>query len=269
MIIDSHVHICEAPNDDTQLSRTNIDGTTVTWSGTRADAARGNLLRAMDENEIDKALIMGLEGIISNGHLGEVVSQSSRLEGFAWVTDPKQPESVEELETAVKEYDLIGLKLHPSLHDFVPSDPAIRPLIEKTVELNVPTLIHSYPWPPGYYFNNLPYHIDLLKKRVPEAVIVVGHMGHLNYNDLLVIARQSGVYAESSWGLTLMAELNGLDYVVKYLRRIGVDNVVYGSDWFGPNGEMERQLELIEKLDLTREEKDKILGGNISQILNL
>ena len=269
MIIDSHVHICESPNDDTQLQRVNLDGTTVRWSGTRADAALDNLLRAMDENEIDKALIMGLEGIVSNRSLGEITNQSSRLEGFAWVTDPKKPESVEELETAIREYGLIGLKLHPSLHSFVPSDPAITPLIEKTVELNIPTLIHSYPWPPGYYFNNLPYHIDLLKRRVPEAVILFGHMGHLNYNDLLVIARQSGVYAESSWGLTLMAELNGHDYAVKYLRRIGVENVVYGSDWFGPNGEMERQLELIEKLDLTREERDEILDGNISQILDL
>ena len=62
----SHVHICEAPNDDTQLLRVNLDGTTVKWSGTRADATLDNLLQAMDENEIDKTLIIGLEGIVSN-----------------------------------------------------------------------------------------------------------------------------------------------------------------------------------------------------------
>jgi predicted TIM-barrel fold metal-dependent hydrolase len=64
-----------------------------------------------------------------------------------------------------------------------------------------------------------------------------------------------------------MAELNGLDFTVKFLRRMGVENAVYGSDWFGPNGEMERQLGLIERLGLTRDEKDMILGGNISRVM--
>ena len=52
---------------------------------------------------------------------------------------------------------------------------------------------------------------------------------------------------------------------------IGVDNVLFGSDWFGRQVGMEQegQLELINKLDLTREEKEKILGDNISKILNL
>lgn len=60
-----------------------------------------------------------------------------------------------------------------------------------------------------------------------------------------------------------------LDLFNRFVRRIGVDNLIYGSDWVGPRGEMERQIELIRKLDLTREKKDKILGENISQILNL
>jgi predicted TIM-barrel fold metal-dependent hydrolase len=269
MVIDSHVHIAEPPNDETQLSRINIDGSRTQWSGTRADASLDNLLQTMEKNQVDQAIIMGLEGIISNRHLGQVINKNRNLHGFAWVTDPKQPQSVNELEKAVKEDGLIGLKLHPSLHDFAPSDPKIIPLIKKTVELQVPTMIHVYPWPPGFYYNNLPYHIDVLKKNVPEAVIIIGHMGHLNYNDMLALARQEGVYAETSWGLTLMAELNGLGYTLKFLRRAGIDNLVYGSDWFGPNGEMERQLELIKKLDLTREEREKMLGGNARNLLDL
>jgi len=268
-MIDCHVHVAEPPNDETPLSRINIDGTKTQWTGTRKDASLRNLQNTMDKNIIDQAVIMGLEGIISNKHLGKVSEENKNLHGFAWVNDPKDPKSIYELEKAVKEYQLIGLKLHPSLHNFTPSDPEIIPLIEKTVELKIPTLIHSYPWPPGFYYNNLPYHIDILKKHVPDAVIIVGHMGHLNYNDMLVIARLKDVFAETSWGLTLMAELNSIDFVSKFVRRVGVDNLVYGSDWFGPNGEMERQIKLIKKLDLTREEKENILGENISKILNL
>ena len=268
-MIDCHVHIAEPPNDETQLSRINIDGTITKWLGTRADASLNNLKKIMEKNRIDQAVIMGLEGIVSNKHLGKVTKKSKNLHGFAWISDPKQPQSIKELERAVKEDKLIGLKLHPSLHSFAPSDPSIFPLIEKTVELRLPTLIHSYPWPPGFYYHNLPYHIDILKKNVPEAVIIIGHMGHLNYNDMLVIAHQDGVFAESSWGLTLMAELHGINFCTKFVRRMGPENLVFGSDWFGPNGEMERQLDLIERLDIKRKEKDMILGDNISRILKL
>ena len=268
-MIDSHVHIAEPPNDETQLSRTNIDGTETKWSGTRKDASFENLKTTMEQNNIEQAVIMGLEGITSNEYLGQVIKTNHNIHGLAWITDPTNPESILELEKAVNVDKLIGLKLHPSLHNFTPSDPRIIPLIEKTVKLDVPTLIHSYPWPPGFYFNNLPYHIDILKKKVQEAVIIIGHMGHLNYNDMIVLARQEGVYAETSWGLTLMAELHGIDFTAKFIRRVGVDNLVFGSDWFGPNGEMERQIELIERLDLNREEKEKIFGANISEILNL
>jgi len=62
-----------------------------------------------------------------------------------------------------------------------------------------------------------------------------------------------------------------LEFTAKYLRMIGIDNVLFGSDWLGKQVgmEQERQLELITKLDLTREEKEKIFGGNISKILEL
>ncbi|MEE8354412.1 MAG: amidohydrolase family protein [Candidatus Bathyarchaeia archaeon] len=269
MIVDSHVHICEPPHNGSRLSRKNIDGSRVQWSDTRGDAAVGRLIEAMDGNGIDRALIMGLEGIVSNEYLGEVVAADPRLTGFAWVEDPKRPEAVGELETAVLDHGLSGLKLHPGLHSFSPSQPEVVPLIRRAAELGVPVLIHCYPFPPGHYENNLPHHIDSLKKAVPEATIIVGHMGQVNYHDMLALVRHPGLVVETSWGLTLLAELNGLDYAARFLRRLGVEKAVYGSDWFGPNGEMERQLGLIERLDLTRAEKDLILGGNISRVMSL
>lgn len=42
-----------------------------------------------------------------------------------------------------------------------------------------------------------------------------------------------------------------------------------GSGWFGLNGEMDRHLGLMEGLDPKRDEKDLILGGNITRVLNL
>jgi predicted TIM-barrel fold metal-dependent hydrolase len=268
MIVDCHVHICEPPHNNSPLSRTNIDGSKVTWSGTRSDASYEKLNQVMDENRIDHAIIMGLEGIVSNEHLGNLVSSNTRLSGFAWVHDPKKPEAIQEIETAITDYGLSGLKLHPGLHSFFPSQPEIVPLIRKAVELEIPVLIHCYPWPPGYHKNNLPYHLDSLKRKVPEASMIVGHMGHINFRDMVILTRHPGLVIESSWGLTLMAELNGPEFVTRFLRRIGIDKIVYGSDWFGPNGEMERQLSLIKQLGLTQSEKEMILGKNICKFMD-
>jgi hypothetical protein len=223
----------------------------------------------MNEDRVDRALIMGLSGIVSNEHLSEVVkAYGSKLTGFAWVDDPKdEEESVRELEKAVKDLGLRGLKIHPSIQSFSPSDPEIVPLIRRAAELRVPVLIHSYPWPPGYFYHNLPWHIDALKKRVPEAAIIVGHMGHLRFMDLLTIASQPGVYAETSWGLTLMAELHGTAFATRFIRRVGADKFLFGSDWFGSNRERKNQMSLIEKLGLTRKEKEKILGENLSKLM--
>jgi predicted TIM-barrel fold metal-dependent hydrolase len=267
MIIDCHVHICEPPLDNSQLSRTNIDGSQVSWVGTRSDASYERLNEVMVKKRIDHAIIMGLEGIVSNEYLGELVSSNSTLSGFAWVEDPKKPEAIQELDTAILDHGLSGLKLHPGLHSFFPSQPEIVPLIRKAAELEIPVLIHCYPWPPGFHENNLPYHLDSLKRKVPEASIIVVHMGHINFHDMVILTRHPGLVVESSWGLTLMAELNGPEYVTRFLRRIGIDKIVYGSDWFEPNGEMERQLSLIEQLGLTQSEKEMILGENISKFM--
>ena len=89
--------------------------------------------------------------------------------------------------------------------------------------------------------------------------------------DVLSVGQIPGVYVETSWVLTSIAKLNGVPYTSKLVRRIGVDNVVFGSDWCTAQigMEQERQIKLIESLDLSREEKDKVLGENMRQALNL
>ena len=270
MIIDSHTHLSGPPFNDETLYATYPDGGAFDLGIERAACHIDLLLEDMEERGVDRALVMGFPEMITNEQLSELVKKHpDKITGFTGVMDPKSEDAIQELDHSVKTLGLKGLKLHPGLHSFAPSQPEVVPLIRRAAELGVPVLIHCYPWPPGYYQNNLPHHIDSLMKAVPEVTIIVGHMGQVNYHDMLVLARHPGVVAETSWGLTLLAELNGLDYAARFLRRMGMENAVYGSDWFGPNGEMERQLGLIERLDLTRAEKDLILGKNISRVLNL
>ena len=274
MIIDSHTHLCGAPFNNDPIVITYPDGGSFNIRVERQACKVEYLLEDMNNRNVDKALVMSFPESITNQELSRIVKKyPKRIVGFTGVYDPKSEQAVQDLTKAVKELGLRGLKLHPDCHSFSPSDKEIIPLIKRASELSVPVLIHSFPggMRRGYFGRSTPDTVDDLKDHVPDATIIIGHMGFPRYLDLLTVAQIPGVYVESSWGLTSIAELHGFEFTAKYLRMIGVDNVLFGSDWCGKQVglEQEKQLELINKLDLTREEKEKILGGNISKILDL
>lgn len=270
MIIDSHVHICGPPLNQEYINARLWDGSIVTLSVRRADASVDRLLQDMNKNNIDKAFVCAVNGAVTNEYLSKVVREhSSRIVGFAWIDNPlDKTKSVETLETAVNELGLRGLKLHPGIQNFSPADPRIYPLISKAAELNVPIFIHMAPWPLGTFDNHKPEHIDTLKKNVPNATIIVGHMAWQRFMDLLILVWEPGIYVETSGGLSMIADLYGVDFAERLIRRLGVDKVVFGSDWMGSSSRMTKEnMDIINKMSLTREEKEKILGENIRKVL--
>jgi predicted TIM-barrel fold metal-dependent hydrolase len=272
MIVDSHVHLLGPPHNENSSIMQLGNGSTINFGIPRSTVTAENLITSMEKNNIDKAIIVAVSNLISNEDLSKVlIAYPSRFIGFAKVDDPSNSiQAIEQLEYAVEELGMTGLKLYNEWNNFTLSDPKIVPLVKKAAELNIPVYCHSAPGSfPGYFYHNLPMHFDALNQRVPEAKLIIGHMCNQRFMDLLTLVERPNVYTESSWGLTLIADLFGYDFLSKFVRKIGVDNLLFGSDWLGPHGELERQLELIKKLDLTREDKDKILGGNISKLLNL
>jgi predicted TIM-barrel fold metal-dependent hydrolase len=49
----------------------------------------------------------------------------------------------------------------------------------------------------------------------------------------------------------------------------GADNIVMGSDFPLPIGDLEAAVPSIEQMNISREEKDKILGENVARLLKL
>jgi len=216
------------------------------------------------------ALVCAMNGVVTNEYLSKVVREnSSRIVGFAWIDNPlDKAKSVETLETAVNELGLRGLKLHPGIQNVSPADPRIYPLVRKAAELKIPIFIHMTPLPLGTFDNHKPEHIDTLKKNVPDATIIVGHMAWQRFMDLLTLVWVPGIYIETSNGLNMIADLYGLNFAEKLIRRLGVDKVVFGSDWIGSSSRMTKEnMDLINKMNLTTEEREKILGENIRKVL--
>ena len=71
----------------------------------------------------------------SNDYISEIVtSYPGRFIGFAAIDPWQGKASVEELERAVKDLSLRGLKLHPVQQAFHPNDEKFYPLYEKAME---------------------------------------------------------------------------------------------------------------------------------------
>jgi len=93
-------------------------------------------------------------------------------------------------------------------------------------------------------------------------------MAWQRFMDLLMLVWEPGIYIETSNGLNMIAGLYGVDFAERLILRLGVDKVVFGSDWMGSRSRVTKEnMGLINKMSLTREEKEKILGENIRKIL--
>jgi len=275
LIIDSHVHISGPPFNQDFIKCPLADGSIIELPFKRADCSVNHLLHAMDAHKIDMTLVNAVAGAITNEQLSQVIKEhQERLIGFAWIDKPLDgEESVNELEEAYSTFGLKGLKLHPGIQHFNPANPKIYPLIKKAAELKIPIFIHMYPWPLDSFEFTKPEHLYYLKKEVPDAIILVGHMAYPHFMHLEILARQPGIFIETSFGLEAIADLYDIRFTEKFIRRLGIENLVFGSDWMGIQDGSERIVDnnfaIFDRMNLTKDEKAKILGENIKEILGL
>ena len=123
-----------------------------------------------------------------------------KLVGFA-SCDPTQPAYMSELEHAVENLGLRGLKMGPMYAGFDPRDPRCEPVYGYCQAKGIPILFHT-----GTTFNHnaplgftRPWLFDEVAIRYPELRIVLAHLGHPFYGECLVVIRKHPhVYADIS-----------------------------------------------------------------------
>ena len=211
----------------------------------------------------------------SNDYVAEIAaSHPEQFIGFASVDPHKGEQAVEELERAVKELGLKGLKLHPIHQAFFPSDEAFRPLFDKCEELGVPVLIHSgyaaagagTPGGGGFklkYARPIPY-IDDLAADHPGLTIIMAHPAWPWVDEqVAVVLHKPNVYIDlSGWAPR---------YIPRELIREAntrlQDKVLFGSDY--PYMPPSRWLQEFEELEMRDGPRQKILLDNAKRVLGL
>jgi predicted TIM-barrel fold metal-dependent hydrolase len=205
---------------------------------------------------------------------GVVKKYSDQFIGFASVDPWKGKAAVNEMERAVKELDLRGLKLHPISQHFFPSDQRFYPLWQKCQELGVPVLFHTgqtgvgagQPGGGGFklkYSQPIPY-MDDVAADFPELDIIMAHPGvPWQEEQLSVAVHKRNAYIDlSGWSPRYFRPI-----LVQYANSLLQDKVLFGSDF--PVIQPDRWMRDFAELNLKPEVQQKILLENAKKLLKI
>jgi predicted TIM-barrel fold metal-dependent hydrolase len=216
----------------------------------------------------------GLEPL-SNDFIANAVSRfPETFIGFASVDPWKGKRAIYELERAIQELGLRGLKLHPSAQAFYPNDERFYPLWERCAQLGIPVLLHvgttgfggGVPGGDGIclkYARPIPY-VDDVAAVFPNLTIICAHPGFPWQEEMLAVAmHKANVYMDlSGWLPKYLPAI-----VVQYARTLLQDKVMFGSD--GPFITARRWLDDFAQLGFKPEVQRKILYENACRVLRL
>jgi uncharacterized protein len=242
LIIDSHTHVDEAP----------VFG----WYDPPE-----TIIRLLDEAEIDQAIVMTYrdapgpeERIIE--YIAEAIQRyPGRLIGYARMNPRYGEEAVRLLDKSIKEYGFKGLKLHPVCYVMHPASDATLNLIRHAASLNVPTLFHC-----GDEEFSLPLQIAEAAAAVPEANIILGHMGgYFHVRDAIRVAKRFP---------NLLLETSAMPYprmIKEAVDELGGHRLLFASD--GPGCDPALEVEKVRRAGLSADEEALLFQGNISRLL--
>lgn len=183
----------------------------------------------------------GVEIIVSSGHTAladmvrgnaEIAAISERYPGrwYAYLTyNPHYPnEGRAELESYSSRRTYVGIKLHPSGHQYPITGEAYRPVFEFAAARRLIVLSHTW----GHSAYDRPELVAQIAERYPEVTILAGHSGHGQFDECMQVARQyPNVYLELTAAYSVRGVIEGM------VETAGAHKIVFGYDlpWFDPH----------------------------------
>ncbi|WP_219723283.1 amidohydrolase family protein [Bacillus sp. Marseille-P3661] len=211
---------------------------------------------------------------VSNDHVAKAVKEHPDVfMGFASVDPWMGKLAIQEVERAVSELGLIGLKFQQAGQAFYPNDHRFYPIYEKCQELGIPVLFHMGTTglgagQPGGLGIKLKYcrpiYIDDVAADFPNLTIIGAHPGWPWHEELLAIAvHKANVYIDlSGWAPKYIPPI-----VVQYANSLLQDKVLFGSDW--PLLTPERWMKEFDQLNIKDSVKPKIFLENARRVFKL
>jgi predicted TIM-barrel fold metal-dependent hydrolase len=194
------------------------------------------------------------------------------LFGLATI-NPREPDAAERLRSLAMR-GLVGAKVHPAVHGITINDPAIDGYFKVAEDLRLPIHIHTGVHG-GFLRSYLPTLIDDVAQRHPELPIILDHVGgYALFHEALAVLHNPG-NVNCYVGLTQCSGRDPLyqltsERVDVLLRTVGARRIIYGLDypWNEDNLDaLKCDLAWVRSWQITDQEKNDILGGNIERLI--
>jgi len=261
MIIDFHTHAF--PDD---LAKKAING--LTYSSRikpSFDGTISGLLKSMDDAGIDKSVILNIATKpeqVENILKWCVKINSDRIIPFASIHPENR--NFKELLKKIKNENIIGIKLHPMYQGFSLDDENMFSIYEEIAKNEIILIFHVG--------SDIAFRKDkraevsrLIKivKRFPELKIVASHTGGWQMWDE-VIDQIAGlnVWLETSMTFEYIDDKNKF---LEILKKHSPDKILFGTDV--PWANQKKEVENIQKLNISSVLKDKIFYNNAEKLL--
>ncbi|HZN60128.1 MAG TPA: amidohydrolase family protein [Planctomycetota bacterium] len=212
-----------------------------------------------------------------------------RLTPFVLV-DPSSEAGLAAGRRALGDLGFRGILLFPALHRFDPSSPQLDPLYEDASARGAPIVVHCgllqirlrdlLGIRPKYDLRAAtPLAVSAAAERHPRARFIIPHFGCGYFREALLAGAQSpNVYLDTSssnsWTST---QPDGLDLAAVFRRALevfGPKRLLFGTDSSTfPRGWradiLRDQRSILSTLAITASDQERILGGNVAEILEL
>ncbi len=263
MLIDFHTHCF---SDD--IYEKAISSLMEAFEGTEPshDGSLSGLLKSMDEMNVDISVI---HPIATRPKHTPVINDwvisimSDRIIPFGTI-HPDYEDWEREVDK-LKKAGIKGIKFHPDFQSFFSDDRKAYPIYEKIAQEKMIALFHC-----GYDVSfpdlsrNTPAHMKNVVLDIPNLTVVGAHLGgYKMFDEAEKMLSPLDMYLDTSFGHHILGDKR----YVEFIRNHGVDRVVFGSD--SPWDNAKEQIDIINRLDFTSEEKDKLLYKNAKRLLSI
>ena len=230
----------------------------------RYDGTVSTLLNLGDKHGIEQFVVHTVATVPGqvesiNTFIAESVSEHpDRFIGFATI-HPDYKNIPREIDRVIS-LGIKGIKIHPDLQHFsIDSKKAFK--LYEAIEGRLPILIHTGDFRFDY---SKPTRMTAVLDRFPKLDVICAHFGGWSEWDLAaktLVGRR--VFVDTASSLYTLSPQRARELITLF----GVDNVFFGSDYpmWNPGAEYQSFC----KIDLTDEEREKILHLNIERLLKI
>lgn len=251
MIIDAHAHISETTYGNTELYLEQLDRAGID----QGIAVPGGMMDVRKMTDYITGRASPESTIPNNSYLSRSCeTYQKRLKGLVCI-DPHSEQALDTLEQSFKN-GFCGLKFSPMTHQFSFASKAVTNLVDLCGDYGYPVYTHVL-YNPGASTTRF----VALAQQFPKVKFILGHMGFgpADQEGLEAAVKLDNFFLESSTGNFL--------HMKETVRRAGAGKLIFGSEF--PLSHPKAELEKILLLDLPDGDLEKVLGGNISELLFL